>query len=107
MTSRAAPATSPGLTLAYLASVALAFAVAACSLPWLASDLAGHYYHPRVLALTHTITLAWITLTIMGASFQFDPHGAAAPAVESEAGTLAASGHDRRRGGNGRPLLDC
>jgi hypothetical protein len=64
---------SPGLTLAYLASAALAFVVAAGALPWLASDLAGHYYHPRVLALTHTITLGWITLTIMGASHQLIP----------------------------------
>ena len=50
-----------------------AFVVAALSLPGLASELAGHYYQPRVLALAHTVTLGWITLTIMGASYQIIP----------------------------------
>ncbi len=36
-------------------------------------ELAGHYYQPRILALTHTVTLGWITLTIMGASYQILP----------------------------------
>ena len=35
--------------------------------------LAGHYYHPRLLALTHAVTLGWITLAIMGASYQLVP----------------------------------
>ena len=65
--------TSPGLTLAYLGTAALAFVVAAAGVPWLAPELAGHYYQPRVLALTHTVTLGWITLTIMGASYQLAP----------------------------------
>jgi hypothetical protein len=42
-------------------------------LPWIAPALAAHYYHPHVLALTHTVTLDWITLAIMGASFQLLP----------------------------------
>src|SRR5262249_37692784 len=57
----------PGrLALGYLPGAAVA-------LPWLATELTGHYYHPRVLALTHTVTLGWITLTIMGASYQLVP----------------------------------
>ena len=43
------------------------------SVPALAGDLAGHYYQPRVVALTHTVTLGWITLSIMGASYQLIP----------------------------------
>jgi hypothetical protein len=65
--------TAPALTLAYLGPAALAFVVAAAAVPWLAPELAGHYYHPRVLALTHTVTLGWVTLTIMGASYQLTP----------------------------------
>jgi hypothetical protein len=61
------------LPLAYLASASSAFVLAALTLPWLASELAGHYYQPRILALTHTVTLGWITLTIMGASYQIVP----------------------------------
>jgi cbb3-type cytochrome oxidase subunit 1 len=61
------------LPLRYLVAAAGAFLLAAVSLPWLERELAGHYYQPRILALTHTATLGWITLTIMGASYQIIP----------------------------------
>ena len=64
---------SPLLPLAYLVTAALAFVMATAAVPWLAPELAGHYYQPRVLALTHAVTLGWITLTIMGASYQIVP----------------------------------
>ncbi len=66
-------APSSTLPLAYLVTASVAFVAAALALPWLGAELAGHYYHPRVLALTHTVTLGWITLTIMGASYQLVP----------------------------------
>jgi hypothetical protein len=64
---------SPTLPLRYAVTAVTAFVLAAAAVPWLAPELAGHYYHPRVLALTHTVTLGWITLTIMGASYQLIP----------------------------------
>jgi hypothetical protein len=64
---------SPMLPLSYLVTATAAFVAAALAVPWLAPELAGHYYQPRVLALTHTVTLGWITLTIMGASYQIVP----------------------------------
>jgi hypothetical protein len=64
---------APSLPLSYLAAAAAAFVAAALAVPWLAAALAGHYYHPRVLALAHTVTLGWITMTIMGASYQLVP----------------------------------
>jgi len=64
---------SPLVPLTYLVCAAVAFLAAAQSVAWLAPDLAGHYYHPRVLALTHTVTLGWVTLAIMGASYQLIP----------------------------------
>jgi hypothetical protein len=64
---------SPLVPLAYLACAGLAFVGAATGVVWLAPELAGHYYHPRLLALTHTVTLGWITLAIMGASYQLIP----------------------------------
>jgi hypothetical protein len=51
----------------------VAFVVAAAGVPWLAPELAGHYYQPRVLALVHVLTLGWITLAIMGASAPLIP----------------------------------
>ena len=69
------PARGPSVTvpLAYLAAASLAFALAAMAVPWLAPELAGHYYQPRILALAHSVTLGWITLSIMGASYQIVP----------------------------------
>lgn len=69
------PGRTPSVTLplAYLATAALAFVLAALALPGLGAVLAGHYYHPRLLALTHVVTLGWITLAIMGASYQLIP----------------------------------
>jgi hypothetical protein len=64
---------SPMLPLSYLVTATAAFVVAALALPWLAPALAGHYYQPRVLALTHAVTLGWITMTIMGAAYQIVP----------------------------------
>ena len=66
-------APSVTLPLAYLATAATAFVLAALALPGLSAALAGHYYHPRLLALTHVVTLGWITLAIMGASYQLIP----------------------------------
>ncbi|MEK7446727.1 MAG: hypothetical protein AABZ70_17920 [candidate division NC10 bacterium] len=61
------------LPLRYMVGAAVAFVLAAAGTVWLASELAGHYYQPRVVALTHTVALGWITLTIMGASYQLIP----------------------------------
>jgi hypothetical protein len=71
--ARSAPGAPAGLSLAYLLSATGAFVLAATALPWLAPVLGRHYYHPRVLALTHTVGLGWITLAIMGASYQLVP----------------------------------
>jgi hypothetical protein len=64
---------SPLVPLGYLVCAAAAFLVAALGVAWLAPELAGHYYHPRLLSLTHTVTLGWVTLAIMGASYQLIP----------------------------------
>src|SRR5712691_12459527 len=66
-------APSVTLPLAYLAAAAAVFVIALTGLPWLTPELAGHYYHPRVIALTHTVTLGWITMSILGASYQLIP----------------------------------
>lgn len=66
-------APSAALPLRYLVTAIAGFVLAAAGVPWLAGELAGHYYHPRILALTHTVTLGWVTLTIMGASYQLIP----------------------------------
>jgi len=69
----AGSAPSPTLPLSYLVTAVAAFVLASAAVPALAPELAGHYYHPRLAALTHTVTLGWITLSIMGASYQLIP----------------------------------
>lgn len=66
-------APSPTLPLSYLVTAVAAFVLACAAVPALAPELAGHYYHPRLTALAHTVTLGWITLSIMGASYQLIP----------------------------------
>ncbi len=66
-------APAPTLPLRYLTTAACAFVLATAGTVWLAPELGGHYYHPRLVALTHTVTLGWISLTIMGASHQLLP----------------------------------
>jgi hypothetical protein len=61
------------LPLLYLVPAAAAFVLAVPGVAWLSADFAGHWYHPRLLALTHTVTLGWITLAIMGASYHLIP----------------------------------
>ncbi len=64
---------APDVPLRYLVVAAGAFVLAAVGVLWLAPEMAGHYYHPHIVALTHMVTLGWITLTIMGASYQLIP----------------------------------
>jgi len=68
---RRAPAAT--LPLSYLVAASVAFLLACAGTMALAVPLAGHYYQPRVVALTHTVTLGWISLSIMGASYQLIP----------------------------------
>ena len=70
---RPASGLSPLVPLGYLVCAAAAFLLASLGIAWLGPELAGHYYHPRLLALTHTVTLGWVTLAIMGASYQLIP----------------------------------
>lgn len=37
------------------------------------SDIYGHHFNPKILAITHTATLGWITMIIFGALFQLVP----------------------------------
>jgi len=63
----------PTVPLSYLVTAVAAFVLACAAVPTLAPELAGHYYHPHIAALTHTVTLGWVTLSIMGASYQLIP----------------------------------
>jgi hypothetical protein len=59
--------------LRFFVAAVVAYIGAAFAVAWLAPELSGHYYQPRILALTHTLSLGWITMTILGASYQLVP----------------------------------
>lgn len=59
--------------LRYLATAQAAFLLAVTWAIFEAEGLADHYYLSHTFALTHLITLGWISMTIMGAAYQLVP----------------------------------
>lgn len=60
-------------SLSYLAFGTLCFALALAGFARYAQDFTGFYYHPRILALTHLVTLGWITSNILGSLYLVAP----------------------------------
>lgn len=56
----------------YLLS-AVSFLTLAIMLLFASDVLSGHYFHPKLLAITHTAALGWGTLIIFGACYQLLP----------------------------------
>jgi hypothetical protein len=61
------------LPLAYFAFANVCLALALCGMILHAQDFTGFYYHPRILALTHLVTLGWITANILGSMYIVGP----------------------------------
>ena len=61
------------LPLVYHAFATFCFALALAGAISFAQDLTGFYYHPRILALTHLITLGWISGNILGTMYMVAP----------------------------------
>lgn len=56
----------------FTTAVAL-FGLGVAAAPWVVGDLMDFFYQPRILALTHTFTLGWISSAIMGVMYRFVP----------------------------------
>lgn len=65
--------------LMFLLTGAIAGAIFGVTLPWIAPEALLSPGFPHVLALVHTATLGWLTMTIMGASLQLTPVIVVAP----------------------------
>ena len=61
------------LPLFYEAFALLCFGAALCGIFAFAEDFTGFYYHPRILALTHLVTLGWISGSIIGTLYIIAP----------------------------------
>lgn len=64
--ARAAP-------LLYLGTAHVSLALACFLAAWLPRTVAGFFYHSRMVAIVHLITLGWITFSILGAIYIVGP----------------------------------
>ena len=55
-----------GLTLMYLAFAYLCLGLAFLILALVPQTVGGFFYHPKMLAVVHLVTLGWITSSILG-----------------------------------------
>lgn len=65
--------TSYKLVLPFYLYAALSFLAATVFLLTSTEAFTGHYFHPQILAITHTMALGWGTMIILGASHQLVP----------------------------------
>ncbi|HTL95898.1 MAG TPA: hypothetical protein VL157_10170 [Gemmatimonadaceae bacterium] len=74
----------------HFAAATLYLLAGALGLTWIAPELAaGAYPSPHVAAVTHLLTLGWITMTIFGALYQLLPVALGAPVRSTRAGHVS------------------
>jgi hypothetical protein len=61
------------LPVHFLAMAAVFFAGGAIALPFVTASIAGFFYQPAPLAVTHAFTLGWLTPAIMGVMYRIVP----------------------------------
>ncbi|WP_187261885.1 hypothetical protein [Pontibacter beigongshangensis] len=73
--STATTSNSPGkwVVLPHYAFAALAFVALSILLLFSTDAFGGHYFHPKLLTLTHVAVLGWATMLIFGALYQLLP----------------------------------
>ena len=63
----------PSVVLPHYIFAALSFFILAFLILISNNSLIGHYFQPKLLAITHVATLGWGTMTIFGALYQLLP----------------------------------
>jgi hypothetical protein len=66
-------ATAALLPPCFFAPAVAAFTTALVAGPLLLGEVEAFFYQPRVLALTHLLTLGWVSLTIQGVLYRYVP----------------------------------
>lgn len=61
------------IIIAHYVSAALFFLALSILLIFSSKALIGHYFHPKILAITHITTLGWISFIIIGSLYQLVP----------------------------------
>jgi hypothetical protein len=57
----------------FFALAVASFALALVAAPFLLGEVAAFFYQPHVLALTHVLTLGWVSMTIQGVLYRYVP----------------------------------
>jgi len=80
------------LPLLYISAAHLALGVAAFLVAWSPRAAAGFFYHSRMVAIVHLVTLGWVTNSILGALYIVGPAtlGIALPARRGDYAAFAA-----------------
>ena len=65
--------TSHKVVIQFYVYAAFSFLVATLLLLTSSGNFAGHYFHPHILAITHTMALGWGCMVVFGASHQLVP----------------------------------
>ncbi len=73
--SLVSPAYAPPfrIVMKYFITAIISFLVLNLLLTFNYSSFSGHHFQPKLLSITHIMTLGWITMTIFGAMFQLIP----------------------------------
>ena len=61
------------LVIAHYITAALLFLLLTTFIFFSSNAFIGHYFHPKLLAITHVTTLGWISLVIIGSLYQLAP----------------------------------
>jgi hypothetical protein len=64
---------SLGVPILYFATAHVALMLAAFLVAWSPQTVVGFFYHPRMAAVVHLVTLGWITFSILGAIYIVGP----------------------------------
>ncbi|HEX6915381.1 MAG TPA: cytochrome C oxidase subunit I [Chitinophagaceae bacterium] len=65
--------TTHRVVIPFYVYAAVSFLAATALLFFSGDAFTQHYFHPRILAITHTMALGWGTMIILGASYQLVP----------------------------------
>ncbi|MBB6611618.1 hypothetical protein H7F15_11265 [Pontibacter sp. Tf4] len=89
--STATTSNSPGkwVVLPHYAFAALAFVALSILLLFSTDAFGGHYFHPKLLTLTHVAALGWATMLIFGAMYQLLPVVLDCKLYSEKLGTIA------------------
>lgn len=66
-------AKTANIVMLHYITASILFFVICCLVSFSYQSFIGHYFHPKLLAITHITTLGWISMVIIGSLYQLAP----------------------------------